>query len=83
MFLQDVLNSVGFNPTTSCKNMSLCDGKGGMLAYFEVPSGTCSNSESGQGGSRECDAGCIVGAVLGSVFGAALLAIFAFVIYRK
>ena len=80
---QDVIYSASFNPTSGCKNSTLCDGKGGMLVYMDVPSGRgCGGSESSSG-PRECDAGCIVGAVLGSVFGAALLGILAFVVYRK
>jgi hypothetical protein len=79
---QSVINSQAFNPTDGCKNATYCDGKGGLFTVFEVPAGTpCTMSEGG--GSRECDAGCIVGAVLGSVFGAALLGVLAFVIYRK
>jgi hypothetical protein len=78
-----VVNSGGFNPTSGCKDAALCDGKGGLLSFLEIKAGTCANINTGSGGPRDCDAGCIVGAVLGSVFGAALLGIIAFVVWRK
>ncbi len=80
--MQNIVNSGGFNPTSGCKNATLCTGKGGMLAFFETGAGSCA-SDGASGGPRECDAGCIIGAVLGSVFGAALFGILAFLIFRR
>jgi hypothetical protein len=70
---QSVLNNDAFNPTTGCKDTKQCTGRGGYLAFMDVPVSICSTSASGMNGAGLFSAGELAGIIIGAICGTLLL----------
>ncbi len=80
---QSVLNGNAFNPTEGCRDMRHCTGKGGLLAFMEVPAPACTSTAALGPGAPDLSGGAIAGIVIGVVAAVVLLAAFLFALWRR
>ncbi len=82
--LQSVLNGESFNPISGCRDLRVCTGKGGLLAFMEVAAPACTSSAALGGASwGDLSTGAIVGIVVGVVAALVLVAGFGFAIWKR
>jgi hypothetical protein len=82
-YLQAVLNGASFNPTAGCKDTRHCSGKGGLLAFMEVPSPACAVAASAWDIKTGLSGGEIAGIVTGSVCGAIVIGMLAWLCWNR
>ncbi len=82
-YTQAVLNGAAFNPTAGCRDATQCSGKGGLLAFMEVPSTKCTTTASAWDIKNGLSGGEIAGIVIGSVCGVMLIGVLAWVGWNR
>jgi hypothetical protein len=84
--MQSVLTSDAFNPTKGCSNAKYCTGNGGLLAFMETPSPTCTSTAQTTDTINPVpnpSAGAIAGIVIGSIFGMLLVCLLVWLYLKR
>jgi hypothetical protein len=80
-----VVNDDAFNPTKLCKDARYCTGQGGLLAFMEAPSASCSTQVKTPTEIQTAllSGGAIAGIVLGIVCGTCLICLLVWLCLKR